>query len=190
MKVPVPAKALSRTEKLEGSRLALRDQLWPHVSPDRLWSRKVAKGFATVPRTLPLMLQTMDRLNVGKPVSTTYLYLFCRCYDESFVRLEKAQEMAYSAGFITRRGHHTWAERLDLLKQEGFIEIAAGPFGPRSFALLYNPYLVIKELHRKGKIDPALFNALASQATSFGAKDLELNTLPANPVSLTEKTPV
>ena len=55
--------------------------------------------------------------------------------------------------------------------------------------LLYNPYLVIKELHQKGKVDPALFNALAFQATSFGAKDLELDTLPANPVSLTERTP-
>jgi hypothetical protein len=101
--------------------------------------------------------------------------------------LDKTQDMAYSAGFITRRGHHTWAERLDLLKKNGFIEIAAGQFGPRSFALLYNPYLVIKELHQKGKVDPALFNALASQATSFGAKDLELDTLPA-PVSLTEES--
>ena len=49
----------------------------------------------------------MDRLNVGKPVSSTYLDLFCRCYDESFVRLDKVHEMAFSAGFITKRGHHT-----------------------------------------------------------------------------------
>jgi hypothetical protein len=56
-----------------------------------------------VPRTLPLILQIMDRLNVGKPVSSTYLDLFCRCYDESFVRLDKVHEMAFSAGFITKR---------------------------------------------------------------------------------------
>jgi hypothetical protein len=39
---------------------------------NRLWSRKSAKGFGTVPRTLPLIMQITDRLNVGKPVSSVY----------------------------------------------------------------------------------------------------------------------
>lgn len=181
--------SISRAEKLENSRVSLRNHLWPHVDAGRLWSRKRAKGFATVPRTLPLILQIMDRLNVGKPVSSVYLDLFCRAYDEAFVRLDKAREMAFSSGFITARGHHTWAERLDQLQHDGFIEIAPGPFGPRSFALIYNPYLVIQDLHRKEKVDDALYNALAFQAESFGAKDLELaNTLLA-PGSLPDKTP-
>src|SRR5271166_3941141 len=64
--------SISRAERLENSRLSLRNHLWPHVTPDRLWSRKSAKGFATVPRTLPLIMQIMDRLNVGKPVSSVY----------------------------------------------------------------------------------------------------------------------
>jgi hypothetical protein len=46
--------------------------LWPHVPLDRLWSRKSAKGFGTVPLTLPLIMQITDRLNVGKPVSSVY----------------------------------------------------------------------------------------------------------------------
>lgn len=176
----------SRAERLESSRLALRNQLWPQADPALLWSRKRAKGFATVPRTLPLILLIMDRLNIGKPVSSTYLDLFCRCYDESFVRLDKVREMAFSSGFITARGHHTWAERLDQLKRDGFIAIAPGQFGTRSFALIYNPYLVIKHLHQQGKIDPALYNALASHAASFGAKDLELDICPD---SSKERTP-
>jgi hypothetical protein len=168
--------SMSRAEKLEGSRLAVRAHLWPNVDPARLWSRKSAKGFATVPRTMPLLMQVMDRLNVGKPVSSVYLDLFCRAFDESFVRLDKAHQMAFSAGFVTARGPHTWAERLDLLKREGFIDIAPGPFGPRSFALILNPYFVVQDLHKKGRVEKALYNALVFEAESFGAKDLELAT--------------
>jgi hypothetical protein len=183
-------KTLTRSEKLEGSRVALRNRLWPKVQPALLWSRKSAKGFATVPRTMPLLMQIMDRLHVGKPVSSVYLDLFCRAFDESFVRLDKAAQMAFSAGFVTARGHHTWAERLDLLKQDGFIDIAPGPFGPRSFALIFNPYFVVQDLHEKGSIDDAPYNALAFEAESFGAKDLELATaLSAPPGSLGDKTP-
>lgn len=182
--------SLSRAEKLEGSRVALRTHLWPHVNAARLWSRKSAKGFATVPRTLPLILQIMDRLHVGKPVSFVYLDLFCRAFDESFVRLDKAHQMAFSSGFVTARGHHTWAERLDQLQQDGFIDIAPGPFGARSFALIYNPYLVIQDLRCQDRVDDALYNALLFEAESFGAKDFELATLPGNsPGSLQDKTP-
>jgi hypothetical protein len=179
--------SISRSEKLENSRLSLRNHLWPHVSLDRLWSRKTAKGFGTVPRTLPLIMQIMDRLNIGKPVSSVYLDLFCRAYDESFVRLDKSREMAFSSGFTTARGHHTWAERLDQLRENGFVEIAPGPFGPRSFALIYNPYIIIQDLHRKGRVEDAFYNALVFQAESFGAKDLGNVTLP--PSSLRDKTP-
>jgi hypothetical protein len=183
-------KTLTRAEKLEGSRVALRSRLWPKVQPALLWSRKSAKGFATVPRTMPLLMQIMDRLHIGKPVSSVYLDLFCRAFDESFVRLDKAPQMAFSAGFVTARGHHTWAERLDLLKQDGFIDIAPGPFGVRSFALIFNPYFVVQELREKARIDDALYNALAFEAESFGAKDLELATaLSASPGSLGDKTP-
>lgn len=166
--------SLLRTQKLEMGRLSLRQELWPNVDPAQLWSRKRAKGFATVPRTMPLMLVIMDSLSVGKPVSTTYLDLFCRVFDESFVRLDKPHEMAFASGFTTGRGPHIWAERLDILKKLGFIDLAPGAQGPRGFALLYNPYLIIRRLKKAGKVEAGMFNALLSHATAIGATDLNV----------------
>jgi hypothetical protein len=46
---------------------------------------------------------------------------------------------------------------------------------------------VIKDLYQKGRIDAAFFNALAFQAASFGAKDLELDNYPASSMDKTPK---
>lgn len=129
------------------------------------------------------MLVTMDSLSVGKPVSTTYLDLFCRVFDESFVRLDKPHEMAFASGFTTGRGPHIWAERLDILKKLGFIDLAPGAQGQRGFALLYNPYLVIRRLKSEGKVEAGMFNALLSHANAIGATDLNVpaSTIPPAP---------
>lgn len=121
---------------------------------------------------MPLIMVIIDSLSVGKPPSTTYLDLWCRAYDESFVRLDKPQEMAFAAGFTTPRGTHIWSERLDTLKRLGFIDLAPGAQGKRSFALIYNPYMVVKTLKKGGKVSSALHNALLSAANAIGATDL------------------
>ncbi len=48
--------------------LALREQLWPGIEP-RLWHRLANKGFATIPKTMPLLLRIMDEMTKGAPVS-------------------------------------------------------------------------------------------------------------------------
>lgn len=140
-------------------RLSLRQELWPNVDPAYLWSRKRAKGFATVPR---VMLVIMDSLSVGKPVSTTYLDLFCRVFDESFVRLDKPHEMAFASGSRPAAAR-TFGRNGS--KKLGFIDLAPGAQGSRGFALLYNPYLVIRGLKKAGKVETGMFNALLSHAT-------------------------
>lgn len=178
MSVPankIPASpSLSKADKLAQSRLLLRAQIWPDLDPSLLWSRKKAKGFATVPRPLPLMLVILDQFSKGKPPSSVYLDLWCRMFDEGFVRLDRPHEMALSSGFLTPRGPYLWAERLDILDRLGFIRLAPGPQGSRSFALVLNPYRVLHRLFSEGKVQPRLFNALASQADLIGAEDLLL----------------
>jgi hypothetical protein len=56
--------------------LVQRELLWPGAGP-RLWHRLAHKGFATIPKTMPIVLQIMDNLSDGKPVSSTYLGLWC-----------------------------------------------------------------------------------------------------------------
>ena len=157
---------------------ALRNQLWPDVPEAVLWHRKRNQGFATIPRTLPLIMRVMDSLTTGKPVSQVYLELWSRLSDEAFVRLDKPQDMAFASGFTGPRSVQMWAERIDKLAELGFVLLAPGPNGNRSFALVLNPYLVIKDILRS-QIGPSYYNTLLSRAHEIGATDLD--DAPATP---------
>jgi hypothetical protein len=158
----------TRAGKMAAQRLALRLQLWPDISESELWNRKKETGFVVIPRTLPLIMQIQDSLTKNTPVSLTYLDLWSRVFDEGFVRLDKPAEQALAAGFGTNRGPNIWASRLDLLQKEGFIRLAPGAQGPRSFALILNPYLVIQR--RRQDIDSRLYNSLMAQALAIGSQ--------------------
>ena len=47
--------------------LQQRDALWPDQEPN-LWDRKANKGFATIPKTMALILRIMDEMSKGKLV--------------------------------------------------------------------------------------------------------------------------
>jgi hypothetical protein len=128
-----------------------------------------------------------DYLTSGTPVSSTYLELWSRVYDEGFVKLDKPDEMALAAGFTTQRRRHIWTQRLDLLRKLGFIALAPGAQGDRSFALLFNPYQVVRKL--RPKIPKAFYNALAAQANAVGAYDLNENLVAAPAVQTPGKLP-
>jgi hypothetical protein len=116
-------------------------------------------------------MSIMDDL-AGQPVSATYLDLWTRAYDESFVTLSKPREMAFHAGFVSQRAERTWKLKLKALHKLHFIDLKSGPSGPESYALIWNPYLVIK-WHHENKT-PGLredkFNALAVRAIEIGDK--------------------
>lgn len=176
-------KSPSRGAKLAEQRRALREQLFPGVTDDLLWDRKREVGFATIPRTLPLIMQIMDSLTKNNPVSSTYLDLWARAFDEGFVRLDKPAEMAVCSGFLTARGPGIWASRLDLLARLKFISLAPGPQGERAYALIFNPYIVVQA--KREEIDRRLFNSFLAQALAIGA-DVRLPPgmgAPANPFS-------
>ncbi len=110
-------------------------------------NRLTHDGFSTIPSTMPLIMSVQDDLSKGSPVSSTYLDLWTRAYDEGFVTLSKPREMAFHAGFSTQRAERTWRQKLDNLASLGFIDLKSGPSGPASYALIWNPYLVIKDHH-------------------------------------------
>jgi hypothetical protein len=153
--------------------LAQREMLWPGHEP-WLWHRKANKGFATIPKTMPLVLQIMDGLSNGKPLSSTYLGLWCDTWDNSMVNVSKHQEMAHAAGFTGQRAIYTWAARMQLLHKLGFISIKPGKSGPISHVLIFNPHLVIRWHHAQktpGLVE-ANFNALLERAIDVGANDM------------------
>ncbi|ATQ69079.1 MULTISPECIES: hypothetical protein [Methylosinus] len=145
-------------KKIAQRQLELRKKLWPHVTDGHLWQRLHHDGFATIPRTMPLILTIMDDLANGQPVSMTYLDLWGRAFDECFVTLSKPREMAFHSGFTGQRAERTWRGRIKLLAELGFIELQAGASGPMSYAVILNPYLVIRRLHEQKHVGSGRIN--------------------------------
>lgn len=153
--------------------LAQRELLWPGAEP-WLWHRTANKGFATIPKTMPLILQIMDDLSNGKPLSSTYLGIWCETWDNSMANVSKHQEMAHAAGFTGQRAAYTWGARMHLLHELRFIDIKPGKSGPISHVLIWNPHKIIRWHHKNrlpGLIE-ANFNALVERAIEIGANDM------------------
>jgi len=153
--------------------LAVRELHWPGAMPS-LWHRSANKGFATIPKTMPLILKIMDEMTKGAPVSSTYLTLWCSTWDNSFVVLSKPGDMANAAGFGGQRGEHTWATRMKKLKELHFIDIKAGKSGPMSNAIIWNPHMVLRWHHAQKTpgLTEASYNSLIEWALDIGAKDM------------------
>lgn len=164
-----------RVRKIARQKLALRSSLWPDLNSEdrRLWMRERSDGWLSIPRAMPLLMQIMDNLSKGKPVSSTYIDLWCRTYDDSFVVANKAREMAFFSGFTGERAERTWASRMRILQELGFIDIAEGPNGPISYVLIYNPYQVVRRHFESGGIDLRTYNSLKARMIEIGADDLD-----------------
>lgn len=176
-----------RLKKITRQKLALRASLWPKLDDTRLWMRERSDGWLSVPRAMPLLMQVMDNLSKGKPVSSTYFDLWCRTYDDSFIVANKAREMAFFSGFTGERAERTWASRMRILNDLGFIDIAEGPNGPISYVLIWNPYQAVRRHHEEGRINTATYNALKQRMIEIGAQDLD--EAEAAQDSLPAKTP-
>ncbi|MFN5083259.1 hypothetical protein [Brevundimonas sp.] len=152
----------------------VRRQIWPEVEDSDLWIKDQAKGYTNIPRAMPLMLEIMNELSGGAPVSSAYLELWCRAFEEPVVSLSNARELAFHSGFTGQRAERTWRERIKKLDELGFIKIAPGPAGDLGYALLMNPYKVIKNHKNAGT--PGLlssrYTSLIMRAQETGADDL------------------
>lgn len=173
IRIPKPRNAIAQRQ------LELRKNLWPEATDEWLWSRLRHDGFTTLPKGMPLILGIMDDLSKGQPVSSTYLELWCRTFDECFVTLSKPREMAFHAGFDGQRAERTWRSRLDILDRLNFISLKEGSSGPASYALLWNPYKVIKD-HFESKT-PGLrqdkYNALLERMSEIGDNSISTGVM-------------
>jgi hypothetical protein len=175
--IPKPRNAMAKRQ------LELRKSLWPEVTDDWLWSRHTHDGFTSLPKGMPLIMTIMDDMSKGQPVSSTYLELWCRTFDESFVTLSKPRDMAFHAGFDGQRAERTWRARLDILSKLHFIELKEGASGPASYALLYDPYKIIK-WHVDNKtpgVRQDKYNALLERAAEIKEHSLSPPASPAAP---------
>jgi hypothetical protein len=170
MALPVRGK----TRTILKRQLDTRQKLWPGIENDRLWYRRDRDGFASVPRTMPLMMNIMDDLSgKGFPVGQTYLEMWCRLFDECFLTLNRPEELAFHSGFFGQRAVRTWRERVRRLANLKFIDIKSGPMGELSYALFWNPYHVIREHHAQGMVQESKWSALVVRANEIGSTDID-----------------
>ena len=178
-------------KKIAKRQLELRNRLWPDLDPKQLWSRHTHDGYTTLPKCIPLIMSIMDDL-AGVPVSPTYLELWCRTFDENFVTLSKPREMAFNSGFSGQRAERTWRARLGTLADLGFIDVKAGPSGPASYALVFNPYKVIQRHYdqKNSGLRQDKYHALLERALEVGDESLSPEP-PAPPsfIAATEPAP-
>lgn len=163
-----------KTRSILRRQLDTRERLWPGIANDRLWYRRDRDGFASVPRTMPLIMNIMDDLSgKGFPVGQTYLEMWCRLFDECFLTLNRPEELAFHSGFLGQRAVRTWRDRVRRLRDLGFIDLKSGPMGELSYALFWNPYHVIRAHHDEGRVNEAKWSALVVRANEIAATDLD-----------------
>lgn len=171
--------AKKRLSKAQKATLAMRKQIWPHITDEHLWLRTDRDGFTTIPRTMPLFMELIadasKRVTAGKsvPAGKAYLVLWCRVFDEGLVKIEVEAAAAKEAGYTGERNVTTWREHLRVLKELGFIDYAGGLAGPCQFVLLLNPYHAVKALHTKGWVQQDAYTTLFQRAQEIRATDLD-----------------
>jgi hypothetical protein len=173
-------RASTRHNKAKETNLQMREHLWPDLAKERLWLRedKTRKGFTTMPRTMPMIINLINdiskRVTNGRavPAGKSYLVLWCRVFDEGFLKIENESAAALEAGYAGERNVTTWREHMTVLKALGFIDSKEGLSGEFHYILIFNPYQVIKALHAKGWIQQVSYTALFERAMEIRATDL------------------
>lgn len=88
-----------RVSTAEKKRQEVRKAVWPELAERDLWLRSTSKGYTTIPRTLPLIVEIINCMTKGAPAGGVYFELWCRAFDEMFVDMDDAEGMAFAAGF-------------------------------------------------------------------------------------------
>ena len=162
--------ATKRATRMSNKRLKLRQQHWPDITDDDLWLRSETKGFTTIPRGISLIMRIMDSLSLKKPLSNTYITLWCYAFDEMTITIQKPRQMALESGFTGQRAENTWRERMKRLEELGFIRSTEGATGDFHYVLLLNPYIAVKKLFENEKYDvpTVLYNTLIDRVDEIG----------------------
>lgn len=144
---------------------------FPDYPNELLWQRKVNDGYSTIPRTLPLAMQSIDAQSKGQPAGHALLCLWIRAPDYPFLTIDAPAIFAAETGFVGERAVDTWRRRMRSLRDLGFIEAKKGPTGDFHYVLLLNPNVGIEKLHRAGKLQTALYGRFRDRLIDIGAQN-------------------
>lgn len=161
--------AMARRSGMAERAAALMDIHFPEFPEAWLWQRKRAKGFATVPRTLPLCMEAIDHLSKGQPAGHTLFCLWARAPDGPLVVIENPATFAAEAGFTGTRAVDTWRRRMKKLKELQFLIPKKGASGDFHYILLLNPNVAVQYLRQKKRVQDDLYGRFQDRLAEVGA---------------------
>lgn len=163
---------------------ALRDELWPEAA-GWIWDRTDranVKGYATIPRLLPLVMILIDELaEKGEgDARMAYLELWRRSRDNHIISLADEEDMAFASNCTNqKRAVRTWKDHIKALKRLGFILVESDGNREIGHILLLNPLAVAACLHSEGKTPSHWWSTFRRRAVEIGAKIPNAAILPA-----------
>lgn len=126
-------------------RRSKRDLLWPDAA-DLVFDpsdRAFTKGYAQVPRVVPLVARLANELESPVNAGPLYQVLWAQDWGQGIVEVRSFKQLLYEAGYTGRgtRIERTWDERIKILKKLELIRTAPRGLDNYGFLLLVDPYL-------------------------------------------------
>lgn len=157
-----PNRSQRRTQKMQ--------EEFPSITKQMLWNRKRHDGFATVPRTMPLVMKIInDKSENGQPAGHTLFCLWMRAMDHPYLVIDKPKIYALETGLIGERAESTWRKRMDTLRKLGFIAAKEGAGGPFHHVVLLNPNVAVVRMHAGGQVQALTWGFFKERAEEIGA---------------------
>jgi len=181
LRVTRPAAEQKKMNGAEIKRRQVRDELWPNAEMVT-WYRKREKGFATIPRTLSLMMTLIKHLAKKGDPSRAYLDLWARVSDDGLVVVGDEAEFAISSGYIEGTRHvRTWNEHMNTLEELGFIVSRPKSGRKHGYILLLHPHRVIARIQNRQPdlIPPWWLQSYRERVREIGSKERGYKTLGA-----------
>jgi hypothetical protein len=144
--MPKMSASTTRREKL-------RKEFWPNEQP---WTGFDEKGWFKAPRTLPLILELFTSKLINEKqldVTRVYLELWSRHIDAGIIEMTQESQHAYAAGYRGSRAIRTWAERMKVLEETGFIKSKNLEGQRYKYVLLIHPTIAVQRLREAGKVE-------------------------------------
>lgn len=161
--------AMARRSGMAERAAALMEIHFPDFPEAWLWQRNKTKGFATVPRTLPLTMEAVDHLSKGQPAGHTLFCLWARAPDGPLVVIENPATFAAEAGFTGARAIDTWRRRMKVLRDHHFLIPKKGPSGDFHYILLLNPNVAVEYLRQEKRVQDDLYGRFRDRLAEVGA---------------------
>jgi hypothetical protein len=168
MPAPIDPKRAAAASRASKRRRGQRDRLWSDAEGIVFQSKR--GGWAQMPRTVPLVASLIDQLRAKENAGRLYLTLWSHEYGDGFVEVPDPALIAMEAGYVTNRAERTFAERMRVLSELGFVRTA--PLGVRDFGyvLLVDPHQVVCDMRARSpeSVPPAWWTAFGARCSTAG----------------------